>query len=158
MPIEEGTADAVISSQLIEHLERPVDSFAETHRILKKDGIFFLSYPSLYPTHAIPHDYMRYTEYYIKNRLEELDFEIIEIHKLAGFWYCTGLFAGIYVQALDRGILKHIKFAKILSVIVRWCFKQIHLLEIGVLKILGKKPGDFQKNWTTNYIFIAKKK
>jgi len=158
IPIEEGSADAVISSQLLEHLDNPIDSFKETHRVLKKDGVFFLSYPFLYPIHAAPHDYMRYTEYFTIKHLEENGFEIVDTWRLGGFWYCVGLFTGIYVQALDRGVLKKLKIAKILSVSIRWIFKQMHLLETGLLKILKKNPSDFQKNWTVNYIFIAKKK
>lgn len=158
VPIEKGTADAVISSQLLEHLDKPIDSFKETQRILKKDGIFFLSYPFLYPMHAMPHDYMRYTEYFTVKYLEENGFEIVDTWRLGGFWYCIGLFTGIYVQALDRGIFKTLKIAKILSAVIRWVFKQIHLLETGLLKLLKKDPNNFHKNWTVNYIFIARKK
>jgi len=42
VPTDDGSADAVISSQVLEHLEYPEKSIEETARILREEGLFFL--------------------------------------------------------------------------------------------------------------------
>ena len=41
IPIDDGCADAAISSQVLEHLEQPEKAIEETARILKENGFFF---------------------------------------------------------------------------------------------------------------------
>lgn len=65
VPIDDGSADAVISSQVFEHLEFPEKALGEAARILKERGFLFLAFPFLYPLHAEPHDYSRITEFKI---------------------------------------------------------------------------------------------
>lgn len=157
VPAEDNIADALVSSQVIEHLNRPVDAIQEMARLLKPQGVLFLSFPFLYPIHAAPHDYMRYTEHYINEILEAHDFEIIETSRIGGFWYCLGMYTGIYLQNFDRGLLARIKIIKALSVILRWGFNMIHSLEGLALKIMRKDVTVFRKQWTVNYTYVAKK-
>lgn len=111
VPIDDESADAVISSQVLEHLECPEKAIEETARILKNEGLFFLSFPFLYPVHADPHDHSRITEFKIKGMLKTAGFEILEFQRIGGFWYLAGLFLGIYMQPFDRGFLKKQKSA-----------------------------------------------
>ena len=158
VPVEDNAADALVSSQVIEHLNRPIDAIQEMARLLKPQGVLFLSFPFLYPIHAAPHDHMRYTEHYINEVLEEHDFDIIETSRIGGFWYCIGMYTGIYLQNFDRGILAKIKMIKFISIILRWVFNMIHSLEGLALKAMKKDVTVFRKQWTVNYIYIAKKK
>ncbi|MEP3475797.1 MAG: class I SAM-dependent methyltransferase [Hyphomicrobiales bacterium] len=157
VPVDEGVADAVISSQVIEHLERPIDAIKEANRLLKIDGLFFLSFPFLYPLHAAPYDYMRYTEFYIRNVLEENGFEVVEYDHLGGFWYTLGVFFEIYLNAFNRGILKKLY----LLVFVRWIIQSIlytfHVLEKFGLKLLGKDPDNSREHWTVNQVLVVRK-
>lgn len=158
VPVEDNVADALVSSQVIEHLNRPVDAIQEMARLLKPQGILFLSFPFLYPIHAAPHDHMRYTEHYINEILEAHDFEIVKKSRIGGFWYCIGMYTGIYLQNFDRGILAKIKIIKAMSVILRWVFNLIHSLEGLALKAMKKDIEVFRKQWTVNYTYVARKK
>ncbi len=157
VPVDDEVADAVISSQVIEHLNKPIDAIKETSRILKPNGLFFLSFPFMYPMHATPHDYMRYTSFYMNDILKQHKLELIEEQKIGGFWYCTGMCFGLYIQSFDRGILKKIKIVKFIGWVVKWLFNLLHLLEGGVLTLLGKNRENSRENWTVNYVYVARK-
>lgn len=158
VPVEDGAADAVILSQVIEHLERPRDSIKEMSRILKKDGLMFLSFPFLYPIHAEPRDYFRYTEYGAQEMLNEYGFEILEKTRVGGFWFCVGFFLKIYLQAFDRGLLKKIYVVKILTALLQFFFLALGKIEETALKLAKKNVSDFRATWTANYILVARKK
>ena len=47
-PLEDGCCDLIYCSSLIEHLQDPTVMLAECYRILKPDGILYLSFPPFY--------------------------------------------------------------------------------------------------------------
>lgn len=158
VPIDNESADAVISTQVLEHLEHPEKAIEETARILKINGVFFLAFPFLYPIHAEPHDYSRITEFKIKKMLESSGFKILEFQYIGGFWYLAGLSLGIYVQPIDNGFLKAIKISTGLLWLIRWGFNFLHTVEGLALKALKKNPEAFRKKWVSNYVLVAQKK
>lgn len=157
VPVDDKIADAVISSQVIEHLDQPNKAITETSRILKDGGLFLCSFPFLYPIHADPHDFTRYTEFYMEKVLKENGMEITHQKKIGGFWYVIGMYWGIYLQTFDRGILSKIKLVKAFSWLSRWFFMQMQSLERAVLKLLGKNPDNISAQWVVNYVIVAKK-
>lgn len=158
VPIEDCAADAVISSQVIEHLDDPIKALKEINRIVAPGGILFLSFPFLYPIHAEPHDYARYTEYFMEKKLKEYDFEVLEIDPIGGFWYCAGSFFAMYIQSFDRGILSRLKIVKALIWLIKAIFLVFHKLEGYTLKLAGKDVPKIRSLWTTNYTYVARKK
>tara|TARA_R110002124_G_scaffold205760_1_gene372285 strand:- start:6418 stop:7071 length:654 start_codon:yes stop_codon:yes gene_type:complete len=158
IPVDSAKADALISCQVMEHLECPEDAIAEAARALKKGGLLFLSYPFLYPMHALPRDFVRYTEYYMNQKLEQQGFEILEQAEISGFWYVMGLYISIYLQTFDRGILAKIRLIKLINICIKWVFYQIHSLEGAILKISKKDLKEARQSWTINYVAVAKKK
>ena len=157
VPIDDRSADAVISSQVLEHLEYPERAIKETARILKKEGFFFLALPFMYPLHAEPHDYSRITEFKIKKMLETAGFEILEFQYIGGFWYLSGLFLGMYLQPIDRGFLKKTKISTAFLWLIRLLFNVLHNLEGFTLRTFKKNPEIFRKKWISNYVLVAKK-
>lgn len=157
VPIGEGEADAIISCQVLEHLDRPLDAIKEKHRILKKDGILFLSFPFMYPIHAAPVDFFRYTEFTAKKIMGDHGFKIIDQKRIGGFWYALGLFSGIYLKIIDRGILKKLKISLLVNMLVKWFFFILHKLEERAFKMADKDLSSIRRDWTVNYIIVAKK-
>ncbi len=158
VPAPDGCADAVISSQVIEHLETPLVAIAETHRILKSGGLFFLSFPFLYPIHAEPRDFMRYTEFYVRQEIAADKFEVIDIQRIGGFWYLMGMYLGMYLSQFDRGIIKKLMIVKLINFILAFLCRLIQCAENFVLTKFGKSVDEYNLKWTLDYVCLLKKK
>lgn len=78
LPFDNESFDVVISTQVLEHVEKPWIMVKEIHRILKKNGICILTAPFLSSYHADPHDYFRYTVDGTKSLFKNEGFKIIE--------------------------------------------------------------------------------
>lgn len=74
----DGTFETIISSQVLEHVEKPWIMIKEIHRVLRFGGICILTAPFLVPFHPDPHDYFRYTTEGMKSLFKNEGFEIIE--------------------------------------------------------------------------------
>lgn len=157
VPVSAETVDAVISCQVMEHLERPQDALSEARRILKPGGLMFLSFPFLYPMHAAPRDFFRYTEFGMGALLREQNFEILDVRRIGGFWYLCGLWTGLYLQTFDRGLVRKIFLVRALSGLVKWIFRALHELEGAALRAMKKDVAASRRNWTANYVMVVRK-
>lgn len=158
VPIESGTADIVMSSQVIEHLEFPEKAVREMARILKKDGYAIVAFPFLYPLHAQPRDYMRYSEFFMHSCFDRNGLELVEMQRIGGFWYCAGMMTGLYLQSFDTGLLKKTYLVKIFAFLAKWFLFLIHALEGLALEASKRNVSDFRALWTVNYVMAARKR
>lgn len=61
LPLPDGSADCVLSSQVLEHVQRPDVYLAEAARICRSGGFLILSTHGNWPYHPDPGDYRRWT-------------------------------------------------------------------------------------------------
>lgn len=61
LPIREGTVDGILCEMVLEHVPDATAAVAEFRRVLKPGGRLYLAVPFLWPYHASPHDYHRWT-------------------------------------------------------------------------------------------------
>jgi SAM-dependent methyltransferase len=61
LPLDAGTVDCVLSSQVLEHLPDPLAYLSETRRVLRPGGRLVLSTHGTWPYHPDPRDYRRWT-------------------------------------------------------------------------------------------------
>ena len=102
VPMKDGVSDAVLSSQVIEHLPDPDLALRESARILKNGGLLFISFPFMYPLHVAPRDFFRYTSHGFEVLCRRHGFEIVEEHRLGGFWYLSSVFCELYFGSFGR--------------------------------------------------------
>lgn len=77
-PFPNNHFDTVISTQVLEHVEKPWIMVSEIGRILKPGGICIITAPFIVPHHADPHDFFRFTTEGLASLFVNNGFEIIE--------------------------------------------------------------------------------
>jgi SAM-dependent methyltransferase len=69
LPFRGGTFDAVVCTQVLEHVEWPRECVAELHRVLKPGGALYVTVPMAQAEHQAPFDFFRYTSYGLRSIL-----------------------------------------------------------------------------------------
>lgn len=90
MPFQDDYADILICSEMLEHVEEPVEVLREMYRVLKPGGKIFVCVPFSMHIHGLPHDYGRYTEMWWRVQAEKIGFSEMELAKQGGY-YATRL-------------------------------------------------------------------
>lgn len=86
MPIDDGVFDAVLCTQVLEHLEWPRESVKEMYRVLKAEGKLYMTVPMSHPEHQTPYDYFRYTSYGLESICKHAGFHGVKITPFGGLW------------------------------------------------------------------------
>jgi SAM-dependent methyltransferase len=88
MPLREGAVDALVCSEVLEHIEKDVDALREFHRVLKPGGVLTITFP-IHPYYYTFDDsyvghFRRYRVREMLSTLEELGFRDCRVRKVAG--------------------------------------------------------------------------
>lgn len=102
IPVEEGRYDAVICTQVLEHVPEPEAVLRELFRVLAPGGRLWLTAPLFYAEHEVPYDYQRFTRYGIARLLERSGFEMEQIDWLEGYLGTLSYQATSAATALPR--------------------------------------------------------
>lgn len=78
------TLDAVLSTQVLEHVENPTHYLSEAFRVLKKDGLLILSTHGYWMFHPDPTDFWRWTSTGLQKVVSEAGFEVIYFKGIMG--------------------------------------------------------------------------
>ena len=85
IPVDAERYDALIFTQVMEHLPEPAKVVEELFRVLKPGGKLFYSAPLVFHEHEVPYDFMRYTQYGVRSIFERAGFRVPEVKWLAGY-------------------------------------------------------------------------
>ncbi len=77
LPFKDASWDAIICSEVFEHLPHPEKVVSELWRVLTPGGTLIMTTDFIFPVHAPPGDYWRYTPYTVKMLFKE--WEIVEL-------------------------------------------------------------------------------
>ncbi|BFU94017.1 MAG: Methylase involved in ubiquinone/menaquinone biosynthesis [Nitrospira sp.] len=85
IPVPDKSFDAVLCTEVLEHVPEPMAAVAEFGRILVRGGRLFLTAPLGSGLHQQPfHYYGGYTPYFYQRVLAQSNFEIVEIRPIGG--------------------------------------------------------------------------
>ncbi len=107
IPLPDLQFDSCILFNILEHIFDWDHILSECYRVLKKNGCLYIIIPFSYPIHASPDDYVRATDSYLRQKLEEANFVDIKVCAIANGPFSTAelyifkhrYFAGILKQA-----------------------------------------------------------
>jgi SAM-dependent methyltransferase len=91
VPLDDGSVDTILLTEVLEHLERPQDALAECARLLRPGGHVILTTPFSWPLHEEPRDFYRFSPHGLRYLAEGAGFEVVELRPLAGIWATLSL-------------------------------------------------------------------
>lgn len=81
LPIRDASVDAVLCTQVLEHVANPAQFLSELRRVLPVGGRLLLTVPFVWDEHEQPYDYRRYTSFGLRHTLEAAGFRVTRQRK-----------------------------------------------------------------------------
>jgi SAM-dependent methyltransferase len=140
IPVPDGSFDVALMGEVLEHVADPLAAITEACRILKPGGRMYATVPFLYPVHADPFDFGRYTDYYWKEASSKSGFRSVAIERQGAIFSVMAL------------AIQHIFRAKGRS------WRPIQSLMVSFLmKLDGRVRSPLLLAWTTGYGIVFTK-
>lgn len=159
LPIKSGCVDAILCTQVIEHLSQPDSALKECYRTLKNGAYIFLTCPQAYPIHDKENDYFRFTALGIKYLLEKNGLKVEKIMRHGGFFIEQALLFNIYINYNLFREGEGLSLTRVILVVGKIFLTPVLLLGNALMNILalGLNFFDRDENFTHNYTVIALK-
>jgi SAM-dependent methyltransferase len=120
LPFRSDTFDAVVCSEVIEHVEDPAALVRELYRVVRKGGHLLLSSPFLFPIHGDPYDYHRLTETRLRRLLQ--NFSEVQIAVSGYFPSVIGDILKRMLHGTSRRYVYKYLFYPLLPLVHLWVF------------------------------------
>jgi SAM-dependent methyltransferase len=101
LPLRDRSVDAVLFTEVLEHVADPAEALEELFRVLRPGGVLMLTSPMIYNLHGAPDDYFRFTPFSLRRLLAAAGFDAVTIRPLGG----PGTTVGLLVNNLVTVIL-----------------------------------------------------
>jgi SAM-dependent methyltransferase len=90
IPQPDRTYDAVVLTQVLEHVREPLKVLQEIRRVLKPGGVALVSIPLNSPLHGEPLHFFHFTHYGMYELAGQSSLEVIRCEKLGGAFWLLG--------------------------------------------------------------------
>lgn len=84
---EKNRFNLIVCTQVLEHLENPLNALLELHRVTKEGGSIYLTTNFLFPIHSSPYDFFRFTNFGLEYLFNKAGFKILSLEPRGGFFY-----------------------------------------------------------------------
>ena len=84
VPAPDGSFDAILSTQVLEHVADPALYLSEAHRLLRPGGRILVSTHGTFIYHPDPEDYWRWTAAGLRAALEHAGFRVVRVEGMLG--------------------------------------------------------------------------
>lgn len=80
IPIQDSSFEAILCTEVLEHVPDPIDAIREFYRLLKPNGILIVTVPFCSLTHMAPyHFFSGFNKYFFEHHLPKIGFDVLEI-------------------------------------------------------------------------------
>lgn len=83
IPRADRSVDAIVCTQVLEHLPEPRAALQEFHRLLRPRGTLWMTTPFAWYMHEVPYDFYRYTPWGLRYLLEGAGFADIDVKPMS---------------------------------------------------------------------------
>jgi SAM-dependent methyltransferase len=128
LPMADGSVDAVLALEVLEHMPSPELMLAEIARVLRDDGLAIVTVPFMFGVHDF-RDYFRYTPLGFGTLLERHGLELADVRQRGGtFVAATGLVRNLILNRIvgepkdwrARGLRKKVLWLVATVVLTPW--------------------------------------
>jgi SAM-dependent methyltransferase len=102
LPVADAAFDAVLCSQVLEHVFTPDGFLREIHRVLRPGGRLLLATPFTWDEHEQPHDFARYSSFGLRALLEQNGFEVVVQRKTCADFRALVQLKAAYLYKVTR--------------------------------------------------------
>jgi SAM-dependent methyltransferase len=156
LPFADQSFDAVVCTQVLEHLARPDKVVGELARVLRPGGLALVSVPFFYNLHLEPHDYFRFSPYGIRYLLEDHGLAVLEIRGQGGIGtLLVQMLHNWLFSTMARGFRQHF-LGKILVLLAVPLFLPLSLMNNLMALALDRVNGPVLR-FASNLWVLAKK-
>jgi SAM-dependent methyltransferase len=103
LPLADGAFDAVLATEVLEHVPDSVKVLRELHRVLVPGGRLWLTTPFVWELHEEPHDHARYTPFGLRELLRRAGFADVTVQPFGGWFATVGQVLRSYGSVTGRG-------------------------------------------------------
>lgn len=86
IPLPDESIDAILCTEVFEHIPDAVSALKEFHRLLKPGGVILITAPFCSLTHFAPYHFSGYNRYWYEHHCDKLGFKDLSI-QTNGTWY-----------------------------------------------------------------------
>jgi SAM-dependent methyltransferase len=103
LPVEDGTFDVVLCSQVLEHCDDPARAIAELHRVTAPGGRLLLSTHGVQVYHPSPVDYWRWTHAGLEKVVSgNGEWASVRVSPASGTTACVAMLVNMYIDLAAR--------------------------------------------------------
>lgn len=86
LPVPDASFDAILCTEVLEHLDAPDDGLAEMRRVLRPNGRLLITVPFVAQHHEEPFDFFRYTAHGLRALADRNGLAVTRLVPLGGYW------------------------------------------------------------------------
>ena len=148
LPFKNEEFDAVLSSQVLEHVEDTEFYLGECYRLLKNNGLLFLSTHGTWQFHSAPIDVQRWTSYGLKRVIEKSGFKVMDLVPALGQLALTSQLRLTFYHSFVKEVFRP-------GVILYYPLSVIYQLKMKLEDMIT--PQRVKERDSAYYLVIAKK-